>query len=190
MTGTRASCSHGECGKPVLALGLCSNHHRQWHYAQKPAYKCWQAMLQRCYNGNDKKYAEYGGRGITVCERWRHTYDTFAADMGPKPSPTHSIDRIDNDGNYEPGNCRWATKQQQTLNRRVFRNRSGFRGVYPSARGKQWVSNLNSLATGHLYLGIFRTPEEAAWRYDQFAYGLWGEDARLNFDYLPVMILS
>jgi hypothetical protein len=79
---------------------------------------CWQSMRRRCENPKDGSYKNYGARGIKVCPRW-HVFENFLADMGRKPSPQHSIDRFpDNDGNYEPGNCRWATRSQQMLNRR------------------------------------------------------------------------
>jgi len=77
-------------------------------------------MRARCENEAHPNFTQYGGRGITVCERWA-SFENFLADMGPRPSRNHSIDRIDNDGNYEPGNCRWATKLEQSSNRRTSR---------------------------------------------------------------------
>lgn len=82
-------------------------------------YYCWQAMISRCEYAGNVAYKHYGGRGVTVCAHWRHSFAAFMKDMGPRPSVKHSVDRFPNpDGNYEPGNCRWATMKQQQNNRR------------------------------------------------------------------------
>lgn len=82
-----------------------------------PEYEAWRGMKRRCYKPSCSKYEQYGGRGISVCERWRHSFDAFIADMGPKPSPDMSLDRINVDGDYEPSNCRWADPNTQMRNR-------------------------------------------------------------------------
>jgi hypothetical protein len=83
-------------------------------------YRTWGSMIQRCTNKNHKQYPDYGGRGITICERWRFSYENFLADMGRRPDKFHSLDRIDNARGYEPENCRWATWDQQNNNRRQW----------------------------------------------------------------------
>jgi hypothetical protein len=84
----------------------------------KREFKIWQGMVQRCHNRDAFAYRNYGGRGIAVCKRWRESFAAFYADMGKCPTKKHSIDRIDNSGNYEPGNCRWASAKQQGRNGR------------------------------------------------------------------------
>jgi hypothetical protein len=94
---------------------------------EHPLYRTWHNMKQRCGNPNRPIYPNYGGRGITVCERWTGPdgFPNFLADMGEKPGwATGGIDRIDNDGNYEPGNCRWATAKTQRANQRKRRTAS------------------------------------------------------------------
>lgn len=84
----------------------------------KGAYMVWIGIKSRCNNPNAPGYANYGGRGIKICDRWINSYETFIEDVGERPSPQHTLDRIDNDGDYEPSNCRWATYKEQHRNTR------------------------------------------------------------------------
>lgn len=81
-------------------------------------FKAWQSMIQRCYNTNSHNFKLYGGRGITVCDKWRDSFESFLQDIGKKPSKKHQLDRINNNANYTPDNCRWSTPQQNSNNRR------------------------------------------------------------------------
>lgn len=86
--------------------------------AHHPLYRTYRGMLARCYNVNHDQYNDYGGRGITVCERWLDSFPAFVKDMGPKPDAELTLDRVNNDLGYSPSNCRWATREQQIANRR------------------------------------------------------------------------
>jgi hypothetical protein len=106
-----------------------------------PTYTCWVNMRRRCYHTPDKSFPDYGGRGIVVCERW-HVFDNFIADMGVRPD-AHSLERRDNNGNYSPENCRWATKLDQANNTRANRLHV-FDGRAQTV--EQWARERNSSA--------------------------------------------
>ncbi len=114
LRGRQLSCG---CLMRELVRARATTHGLAARHKRHSDYGVWLHMRDRCNNPRFEDYKNYGGRGITVCERW-NDFTAFLADMGPRPSPKHSIDRICNDGNYEPGNCRWATKIEQVNNTR------------------------------------------------------------------------
>lgn len=111
------------CGCFYRDSRITTGHKRKTHGHSLPGkmtgeYRSWSAMLTRCTNQGAESYQRYGARGITVCDRWRHSFQNFLADMGKRPSTKHSIDRWpDTNGNYEPLNCRWATPTEQQNNK-------------------------------------------------------------------------
>lgn len=111
--GSTKSCG---CLQRQRAVETHTRHGHTRRRRQSVEYQCWRSMIDRCTNRQNQSFESYGGRGISVCVRWRYSFENFLADMGPRPQG-RSIDRMDNDGNYEPGNCRWATKKEQGRNR-------------------------------------------------------------------------
>jgi hypothetical protein len=120
-SGHTRSCG---CLSIETTIKRSTKHGDAKHRAAAVEYNIRTAMISRCRNPKNKSYANYGGRGIRVCARWLHGdgcrsgYECFLADMGRRPSPLLSLDRIDNDGGYEPGNCRWTTAKEQRRNQR------------------------------------------------------------------------
>jgi len=149
-----------ECGKSVIAIGsnLRSGHTKScgciraetavWanvkhgHAGEEctAEYRVWTNMKSRCLNPKVKAYPDYGGRGIKICEQWENDFEAFYRDMGPRPSPSHSLDRIDPDGHYEPAKCRWALDDVQNRNKRFAGNSAGERGVY--LNNKKWIARI------------------------------------------------
>jgi hypothetical protein len=105
------------CAKAAISSTRISKRTKQPD-KENPAYSCWKAMRDRCYMRSHVAYPRYGGRGIDVCDKWRRSFHSFLNDVGERPSMLYTLERIDNDGNYEPGNVRWATKLEQGSNKR------------------------------------------------------------------------
>ena len=111
-------CQKSGCSNRFYARGFCEKHYEELKRKENPLYKIWVNMKQRCYNPKHPRYADWGGRGIKVADRWLTSFETFAREVGDRPSPQHSLDRIDNNGGYGPMNVRWATKKEQRANQR------------------------------------------------------------------------
>lgn len=125
------------------------------------AYSAWAGLKDRCDNINSSSYPNYGGRGISYYKAWVH-FENFADDMGPKPTPDHSIERVDNDGNYDKDNCIWATRHEQSLNRRTFTNNStGYTGVKLVKKSGRYTATMHFKKVRYMVSGSFETIDQA-----------------------------
>ena len=136
---------------------------RKWGEYPRHEYSAWRSMVARCCDPDHPAFPRYGGRGIRVCARWRRDFMVFLSDMGPRPSSAYSLDRLDNDGNYAPENCRWATTYQQAHNKRHMRNAVGVELHSGSWRARVGICGQPT------NLGSFETFAEAQQVYRQAA---------------------
>jgi len=178
-----------ECGNIVSIVGtrmknnitkscgcLLTSRKRSKH----PLYSVHAGMKRRCISKKETSYPNYGGRGITVCDRWLESFENFYEDMKDGYKEGLQLDRIDNDGNYEPSNCRWVTHSQNQMNKRVRKGVSSkYKGVSLIKARDKWVANIG-LKGKVIRLGYYDCEKEAALVYNEKAKELFGEYANLN----------
>jgi len=118
-------------------------------------------MTQRCHNPKRECYPNYGGRGIIVCKKWRESFEEFIKDVGDRPTKYHTIDRVNNNGNYEPNNIKWSTRREQAINTRIrIDNASGVKGVHFDKLRKKWMAYI-TINKKRISLGRHDTREKA-----------------------------
>jgi len=142
-------------------------------------YSSWKAMKNRCLNLSHKAYNSYGGRGIFICSNWINSFEQFLKDMGERPEG-YTLDRINVDGNYEPANCRWATKEVQQMNMVRRKNKTSiYKGVSFNKDKQKWKSCIN-YNKKQIHIGYFSSEIEAAKSYNEAALKLYGNFVYLN----------
>lgn len=157
-SGRSQSCG---CLRKERVIETQTKHNNTKGHNKTPEYNSWAAMKARCYNQNFKQFPDYGGRGVIVCDRWKDSFEDFLIDMGEKPTPNHSIDRIDVNGNYEPENCRWTDRTSQQRNQRIrIDNTTGYRGVAFIKKTGRYRASI-SVNRKTVSLGDFKNLEEA-----------------------------
>jgi len=169
-------CDVDGCGKKHLSKGFCPLHYQRFLRHGDPLivldstkhglcytdeYKIWEGIKKRCKHKEQHRYKNYAGRGIKICDEWKNNFIAFLKYVGPRPSKEHSIDRIDVNGNYEPGNVRWADKFTQARNTRKQKNNtSGIRGV-SYEKGKNRYRAYISFESKRIFLGTFKNLDDA-----------------------------
>ena len=166
------TCAIPICDRPTRNLGYCNAHYQRFKngnldperpirprhgMTNAPEYYIWEAIISRCTRQSDKAYGNYGGRGIEVCDEWRHDFSAFLRHVGLRPSNAHSIERRDYNGNYEPGNVYWTTRGVQNHNKRP-RSKVGVRGILE--RKGRYGAQIRCNNT-YFWLGTYNTLEEA-----------------------------
>jgi hypothetical protein len=156
------------CG--CLKRELAGKHVFKHGQSNTKIYKVWANIINRCHNYSHIGFNDYGGRGITICKRWLK-FENFIADMGPKPTPKHAINRINNNANYEPNNCEWILPKINNRNKRKYKNNTtGCNGVCWNKINKTYMAQINKI-----YLGSFKNLPDAIIARKTAEVKYWGE---------------